>query len=102
MCLTRTRSPVRSRAETSFFPVFFLQFGQKIVICVLNNFSLVQLAGELHAHAVSHLENVSSAGIEAMAQANTVAVLLPTTAYILRLQHPPARLMIERGIYSVM
>ncbi|CAI8036956.1 Probable imidazolonepropionase [Geodia barretti] len=57
-----------------------------------------ELAGELGAHAVSHLENVSVAGIEAMATANTVAVLLPTTAYILRLQHPPARQMIERGV----
>ena len=56
-----------------------------------------QLAGELRAHAVSHLENVSGEGIEAMAKANTVAVLLPTTAYILRLEHPPARKMIKGG-----
>lgn len=57
-----------------------------------------ELAGELGAHAVSHLENISLAGIDAMAAADTVAVLLPTTAYILRLQHPPARQMIERGV----
>ena len=50
---------------------------------------------------MSHLENVTAAGIEAMAQANTVAVLLPTTAYILRLRHPPARQMIERGRVEV-
>ena len=57
----------------------------------------LQLAAELGAHAVSHLENVSETGIEAMAQAGVVGVLLPTTAYILRLHPPPARRMIEKG-----
>ena len=56
-----------------------------------------QLASELGAHAVSHLENVSDTGIDAMAQAGVVGVLLPTTAYILRLHPPPARKMIEKG-----
>ena len=32
-----------------------------------------------------------------MAQAGVVAVLLPTTAYILRLKKPPARDMIKKG-----
>ena len=58
----------------------------------------LQLAAEVGAHAVSHLEEVSVGGIEAMAQAGVVAVLLPTTAYILKLQPPPARRMIEKGI----
>ena len=62
--------------------------------------SLVQFGAELGAHAVSHLENVSEAGKEAMAQAGVVGVLLPTTAYILRLHPPPARRMIEKGWLS--
>lgn len=41
--------------------------------------------------SVSHLEEVSDEGVEAMAKAGAVAVLLPTTAYILRLKPPPAR-----------
>lgn len=49
------------------------------------------------ARAVSHLEEVSHDGITSMAKAGTVAVLLPTTAYILRLRQPPAREMIEEG-----
>ena len=65
-----------------------------IYICI------VQLGAELGAHAVSHLENVSEAGIEAMAQAGVVGVLLPTTTYILRLHPPPARRMIEKGWLS--
>ena len=37
-------------------------------------------------------------GIEAMAEAGTVAVILPTTAYILRLKSPPVRQMIDKGV----
>ena len=84
-CASHAQGPRFDPGQKHFFKIFLLLF------------LLAQLAGELGAHAVSHLENVSVAGIEAMAQASTVAVLLPTTAYILRLQHPPARQMIERG-----
>lgn len=59
---------------------------------------LFQLAASLGARAVSHLEEVSDAGIKAMAEAGSVAVLLPTTAYILRLKTPPARQMISEGV----
>ena len=55
-------------------------------------------ARELGAEAISHLEEVSDDGIEAMAAAGTVAVILPTTAYILRLPQPPVRKMIEAGV----
>lgn len=40
---------------------------------------------------------MSDEGIQAMAAASVVAVLLPTTAYILRLKCPPARKMINAG-----
>ncbi|KAF0689400.1 Aste57867_19162 [Aphanomyces stellatus] len=52
----------------------------------------------LQAHAASHLEMLDSANIQAMADAKTFAVLLPTTMYILRLQSPPARELIQRGV----
>ena len=55
-------------------------------------------ASELGAEAISHLEEVSDDGIEAMATAGSVAVILPTTAYILRLPQPPVRKMIEAGV----
>lgn len=42
------------------------------------------MGAELGALAISHLEEVTDAGIAAMAKAKTAAVLLPTTAYILR------------------
>ena len=48
--------------------------------------------------AISHLEEVTDEGIAAMATAKTAAILLPTTAYILRLPQPRARDMLEAGV----
>lgn len=62
-------------------------------------FCELQLSGELGARAISHLEEASDDGIAAMAAAQVVAVLLPTTAYVLRLKCPPARKMIDKGIH---
>ena len=58
-----------------------------------------ELAGELNALAVSHLERVSEEGMKAMAKKPTFATLLPTTAYLLRLEPPPARDLINHGKY---
>lgn len=57
-----------------------------------------ELAGEIGARAVSHLEHVSDAGIVAMAAADSFAVLLPATAYVLRIAQPPARRIIDGGV----
>jgi imidazolonepropionase len=57
-----------------------------------------ELAGDLGALGVSHLEFVDDAGIAAMAKRPTAAVLLPTTAYVLRLVPPPARKFIDAGV----
>ncbi|CAI5785763.1 probable imidazolonepropionase [Podarcis lilfordi] len=57
-----------------------------------------ELGAELGAQAVSHLEEISDEGIAAMAQAKCAAVLLPTTAYILRLKQPQARKMLKEGV----
>jgi len=56
------------------------------------------LGAELGARAISHLEEVTDDGIVAMATAQVAAVLLPTTAYVLRLKIPPARKMIDKGV----
>ncbi|MBN3299682.1 HUTI imidazolonepropionase, partial [Amia calva] len=57
-----------------------------------------ELGAEMNALAISHLEEVTDEGITAMAQAKTSAVLLPTTAYILRLKQPRARAMVDAGV----
>ncbi|KAH0616761.1 hypothetical protein JD844_028133, partial [Phrynosoma platyrhinos] len=57
-----------------------------------------ELGAELEARAISHLEEISDGGITAMAQKKCAAILLPTTAYILRLKQPQARKMLEEGV----
>jgi len=57
-----------------------------------------EMGAALGAEAISHLEEVSGGGVEAMAAAGSVAIILPTTAYILRLPKPPVRDMINKGV----
>lgn len=56
------------------------------------------MGAELGALAISHLEEISEEGIAAMASSGSVGVVLPTTAYILRLRPPPVRRMLEAGV----
>lgn len=64
----------------------------------LHHVRAAELAGLLGARSVSHLEMVSDEGIAAMAAAATAAILLPSTAYLMRLAPPPARKLIEGGV----
>uniref|UniRef100_A0A671P5T8 Probable imidazolonepropionase n=1 Tax=Sinocyclocheilus anshuiensis TaxID=1608454 RepID=A0A671P5T8_9TELE len=64
----------------------------------LHPMNSAHLGAELGALAISHLEEVTDDGITAMAKAKTSAVLLPTTAYILRLSPPRARDMLDAGV----
>lgn len=57
------------------------------------NVCVCQLGAELGALAISHLEEVTDEGITAMATARTAAVLLPTTAYILRYFNSDAQIL---------
>jgi imidazolonepropionase len=57
------------------------------------------LAAHYHALSADHLEHVSLAGIKALAQAGTVAVLLPGAFYFLReTKMPPIDLLREHHI----
>ncbi|XP_060021244.1 probable imidazolonepropionase [Lagenorhynchus albirostris] len=64
----------------------------------LHPMKAAELGVELGAQAISHLEEVSDEGIAAMAAARCSAVLLPTTAYMLRLKQPRARKMLDEGV----
>lgn len=65
----------------------------------LSDFGAAALGAELGAHSADHLIYVSSAGMEAMRAAGTVATLLPGTSWNLRLpSHAPARELIDRGL----
>lgn len=56
-----------------------------------------ELAAEMGAVSADHLLHVSDEGIKKMAQAGTVATLLPLTAFSLKEPFAPARKFIESG-----
>lgn len=65
----------------------------------LNNLGGCQLAAKYGALAVDHLEFANDADIRALAQANTVSVLLPGAFYFLReTQKPPVDLLRKHNV----
>lgn len=72
--------------------------GMKIHADELAQVGAAELAAELSATSADHLLHASEAGIAALAQAGTVAVLLPGTAFVLDEPYPPARKLIEAGV----
>ncbi len=59
-----------------------------------------QLAAEVGAVSVDHLEYITDAGIQALAKAKTAAVILPgTTFFAGTTRYAPARKMIDAGVH---
>jgi imidazolonepropionase len=56
-----------------------------------------ELAVELDALSADHLMCVTEGGITALADSDTVAVLLPGTSFFLRAEYAPARRLIDAG-----
>jgi imidazolonepropionase len=57
----------------------------------------VELANELGARSVDHLEATKDAGVRALAASETTAVLLPASALFLDRPMPPARALADAG-----
>lgn len=57
-----------------------------------------ELAAEIGAISAEHLLVASDEGIRLMAEAGTIAVLLPGTAYFLRMPYARGRYMIDHGV----
>lgn len=57
-----------------------------------------ELAAELKAVSADHLEKISEAGIQALAQSRTVAVLLPGASFFLGVLPAPARKILNGGV----
>lgn len=73
-----------------------LGLGLKLHADELAPFGGAELAAELGAVSADHLLHASEAGLRALAQASTVAVLLPGTAFFLRGgRYAPARRMVD-------
>jgi len=65
----------------------------------LSDLDGARLAADAHALSADHLEYTNDAGIEAMARAGTVAVLLPGAFYALReTKHPPVAALRRAGV----
>ncbi|MDX2066982.1 MAG: imidazolonepropionase [Haliscomenobacter sp.] len=63
----------------------------------LHNSGGVQVGIQAGAVSVDHLENIGQEEIQLLAQHPTIATLLPSAAFFLRLPYPPARQLIEAG-----
>ena len=57
----------------------------------------VQAGIKVNAVSVDHLESMDEAAITTLANSSTIGTLLPTAAFFLRMQYPPAREMINAG-----
>jgi imidazolonepropionase len=57
-----------------------------------------ELAARMEAVSADHLLCITDAGIDALAESDTVATLLPGTAFFLGLKYAPARRLIEAGL----
>lgn len=57
-----------------------------------------ELAARLGAVSADHLLCIRETGIEALAKSQTVATLLPGTAFFLGMEYAPARKLLDRGV----
>jgi imidazolonepropionase len=63
-----------------------------------NSIGGTQLAAQLQAASVDHLEHISDDAIAGLRQGKTVAVLLPGVSFFLRNPYAPARKLIDAGV----
>lgn len=75
-----------------------LGLGVKVHADELSPLGGAELAARLGAVSADHLLCISAAGVEALARSQTVATLLPGTAFFLGLAYAPARRLIEHGL----
>jgi imidazolonepropionase len=74
-----------------------LGLGIKVHADELTPLGGAELAVRMGAASADHLLCVSDSGIDALAVSETIATLLPGTAFFLGLEYAPARRLIERG-----
>ncbi len=76
-----------------------LGFKLKIHADQLTDMGGAELAASLQAASAGHLDHISGEGIDAMANSNTIAVLLPGASFFLGSDtYAPASEMISRGV----
>jgi len=75
-----------------------LGFKLKLHADEFNSLGGTELAAQMGAASVDHLEEVSDKGIELLASTGTVAGVLPITSVFSKLPFAPAKKMIEAGV----
>ena len=63
----------------------------------LSSSGAVQTGIALDAISVDHLESMDDDSIKVLSNASTIGTMLPTAAFFLRMQYPPARKLIDAG-----
>jgi len=88
-----------AQTEQVFAAAARLGLPVKVHAGQLSDLGAPELAARWRALSCDHLEHLSDAGITAMQQAGTVAVLLPGAFYMLReTQHPPVARLRAAGV----
>jgi len=72
--------------------------GIKVHADQLSPLGGAELAARMGAVSADHLEHISDAGIRAMIESGTTAVLLPGCSFFLDLLYPPARTLLDAGL----
>jgi len=95
-CETGVFSPAQTRRLVADAP----RYGWRIHLHAdeLTPLGGAELAAEVGAASASHLLHVSSAGMQALAQAGVVAVALPGVSFFLKERFAPARQLIAAGV----
>lgn len=88
----------REQARTVLEAGAELGLSPKIHADELSDLGGALLAAEVGAVSADHLEYASDEGLQAMAEAGTIAVLLPCAALFLGLPYARARRMVELGV----
>jgi len=86
-----------SAEETKIICNAGMRYGLKPKLHVnqLNNIGGVEAAIELNAVSVDHLETLGEEEIVKLSGSEVIATLLPTAAYFLRMNYPPARKLVN-------
>jgi imidazolonepropionase len=69
----------------------------KLHVNQLNSIGGIQTGIKLNALSLDHLETLNENEISELGKATTIATLLPTAAFFLRMSFPPARKLIDAG-----
>jgi imidazolonepropionase len=75
-----------------------LGLGVRLHVGQFSDIGGAELAAELGAASVDHVEHVSAAGAAALARAGTTAVLLPVASFTLGQAPPPVAMLRDAGV----